>query len=95
MADDVKHIPDDVSGVISNLRESLESYRHNIHLLNNLISSINYSNSWKDQVVKSSFIDTANSYINGYENTAQGVEIYIKFLESKSSDFDNLESRFS
>ena len=95
MGDNVKYIPDDVSGVISDLRGYLDTYRNNIHLLNNLISSINYSNSWVDQTVKSAFVSTANSYIEGYRGTAQGIEIYIKFLISKSSDFDNLESRYT
>ena len=95
MADNLNHNSEDLGILISELREVLASYKVNIGKLENLVSSINASPAWKDESVKTSFIQTATSYISGYKMVAQGVESYITFLVSKSSDFDNLESRFS
>lgn len=89
------HSPSSVSTIVSNLKINISDYKEKIIELDKLIGEIAVSPSWKDEEVKTSFINTCRSYINLYKNLSYAMENYVSYLSSKSSSFTNLENSFS
>lgn len=95
MGDNYKHIPEGVSSIITNLKTILEDYKDRIVELETLVNEINGSTDWKDASVKTSFINTCNSYITIYKNLATIMEKYISYLTGKSDTATALERAYS
>lgn len=95
MKDLYKHDHDGVLAVVSSLREKTNGYNDIITKLNNLISSINDSSSWVDVEVKTSFVNTCNSYITIYKKLIEAMGAYIDYLEKKSEAGASIETTYS
>lgn len=89
------HDEDGLGTIISDIKSSLSSYREKIERLESLISAMNSSSSWIDAQVKTSFINTANSYITLYNNFCCGLESLITCLSKKSGNIVEHESNYS
>ena len=79
MGDRYKHDADGVSIVVSSLQNLLGDYKDRILELKNLIDVINGSESWIDKDVKTSFVNTCNSYLTLYKDLATAMEKYINY----------------
>ena len=95
MGDAYKHDPDGVLNVISALKDKTSTYSDKIVELTNLVNTINGSSAWKDVEIKTSFIDTCNSYITIYNNLILALDVYIDYLNKKSESGAALESAYS
>lgn len=89
------HDEDAVSSAISNLKGDIQAYEASIRALSNLIKNIDSSGEWLDNTVKTSFITTASSYVKQYENLIKEMEIFVKYLSSKSSSSSALEKAYA
>ena len=95
MGDRYKHDAEGVSSVVSSLQNVIGDYKDRILELMNLVESINGSSSWIDQDVKSSFVNTCNSYINLYKDLSSSMENYVNYLIRKSDSASAIESAYS
>ena len=95
MGDSYKHIPEGVSSTISSLKDVIDEYKDTVSELQSLVTEIAGSGAWKDAQVKTSFIDTANSYIAMYQNVAENMEKYVSYLTKKSESANALEDAFA
>ncbi len=95
MEDRYMHNADGISGVVSSLKTLIDDYKDNIMELSNLISTINGSSSWIDQSVKTSFINTCNSYVRVYRSLIISMENYVNYLVKKSESASSIESAYS
>jgi hypothetical protein len=95
MGDRYKHDAEGVSSVVSSLQNLIGDYKDRILELMNLVESINGSSSWIDQDVKSSFVNTCNSYINLYKDLVNSMENYVNYLIRKSDSASAIESAYS
>lgn len=84
-----------ISAIITDVRNSISVYNEQITALENLINSMNASKDWIDEAVKTSFINTAQSYITSYKSFSTGLSGYINCLEKKSKNVVSHESNFS
>lgn len=95
MVDNYRHDPEGVSTFIASLKEKTNAYSDVITKLNNLINSINESSSWLDVEIKTSFINTCNSYIKIYNNLILAMGIYIDYIKKKSETGAAIESTYA
>ena len=95
MGDRYKHDADGVSTVVSSLQTLIDEYKERILELITLVDNINGSSSWIDQDVKSSFVNTCNSYINLYKDLESSMEKYVNYLIKKSDSASAIESAYS
>ena len=86
---------DAVSDVISGLNKDIQEYKSSVTALTNLINNIDSSNAWIDKTIKTSFVSTAKSYVKQYENLIKEMEIFVKYLSSKSSSSSALEKAYA
>lgn len=86
---------DEIETIISSLKDEVVSYDNSITKLENLVNSISSSSSWKDEDVKTSFINTCNSYIESYKFYKEGINNYISCLEKKINNIKNIENDYS
>jgi len=89
------HDESGITSTISDLNTSLADYKDNVGLLKKFVAEMEDSSSWKDEDLKTSFIATANSYIDVYNNFASGIEGYISALKTKSGNIVDNENKFS
>ena len=95
MGDSYTYYVEGISSVISSLQVLINDYKERILELINLVDSINGSTSWVDQDVKSSFINTCNSYIGLYKELVNSMENYVNYLIRKSDSAAAIESAYS
>ena len=95
MGDKYKHDADGVSTVVSSLQKLLDDYKDRIIDLTNLVDVINGSDSWIDKDVKTSFVNTCNSYLTLYKDLATAMEKYINYLIRKSASAAAIESAYT
>ena len=67
MEDRYKHDADGISSIVSSLKTLIDDYKDRVLELIKLVETINGSQSWVDKQVKTSFIQTCNSYIELYK----------------------------
>lgn len=95
MADKYKYNHEGVTTFISSLKEKTSQYNDKIVELTRLINTIDTSPAWIDLDVKSSFVETCNSYITIYNNLIVTMEIYINYLTKKSEIANNIETKYA
>ncbi len=95
MSGKYKHIPEEISVVVSKLRSLMQDYDEEINQLNQLVSIIETSSDWKDAQVKTSFVSTASAYIASYNGLITMMERYINYLENKNNSGSALEKAYS
>ena len=95
MVDMYKHDAEGVSNVVSSLHTLISDYKDRILELMKLVENINGSSSWVDQDVKSSFVNTCNSYINLYKDLVRSMENYVNYLIRKSESASAIERAYS
>lgn len=93
--DNFLHDESGISTIINDVKKELSNYKDNVKALETLIGSIEASSAWKDESVKTSYINTAKSYITSYNNFAAGLDNYISCLQKKSENLVEHESKFS
>lgn len=93
--DNFLHDESGVATIINDVKNELGNYKDNVKALENLISSIEGSGAWKDEAVKTSYINTAKGYLTSYNNFAAGLENYVSCLQKKSENLVEHESKFS
>lgn len=94
MGDRYKHNSDEILAVVDNLRAKIDDYKSSIGDLTSLITSIETSPSWKDERVKTSFINTCRSYIAIYKRLSFSMETYVKYLNSKSNSASAIDDAY-
>lgn len=95
MGDRYKHDAEGISSVVTSLQTLIGDYKDRILELMNLVDNINGSSSWIDKDVKSSFVNTCNSYINLYKDLVTSMENYVNYLIRKSDSASAIESAYS
>lgn len=95
MGDRYKHDAEGISSVVTSLQTLIGDYKDRILELINLVNNINGSSSWIDKDVKSSFVNTCNSYINLYKDLVTSMESYVNYLIRKSDSASAIESAYS
>lgn len=95
MGDRYKHDAEGISNVVTSLQSLIGDYKDRILELMNLVNNINGSSSWIDKDVKSSFVNTCNSYVNLYKDLVASMENYVNYLIRKSDSASAIESAYS
>ena len=95
MEDRYKHDADGISSIVSSLKTLIDDYKDRVLELIKLVESINGSQSWVDKQVKTSFIQTCNSYIELYKKLIINIENYINYLVRKSESASAIERAYS
>lgn len=95
MGDRYKHDAEGISNVVTSLQSLIGDYKDRILELMNLVNNINGSSSWIDKDVKSSFVNTCNSYVNLYKDLVTSMENYVNYLIRKSDSASAIESSYS
>lgn len=95
MGDRYKHDADGISSVVTSLQTLIGDYKDRILELMNLVENISGSSSWIDKDVKSSFVNTCNSYIVLYKDLVTSMENYVNYLIRKSDSASAIESAYS
>ena len=95
MSDNYHHDGDGISSTIDQLVTDLQDYNDNIVKLVTMINTINESSSWKDDLVKTEFITTAERYIDMYKRYANTLASFITYLINKNNEASALESAYS
>ncbi len=95
MADNFLHDESGVSSFITEIKEYVQDYNDHVVALESLLNTISSSSAWKDETVKTSFVNTVTSYITGYKAFAAGIEGYVECLKLKSENLVEHESNFS
>lgn len=95
MGDRYKHDAEGISNVVTSLQTLIGDYKDRILELMNLVENINGSSSWIDKDVKSSFVNTCNSYVSLYKELVASMEKYVNYLIRKSDSASAIESAYS
>ena len=95
MEDRYKHDADGISSIVSSLKTLIDDYKDRVLELIKLVESINGSQSWVDKQVKTSFIQTCNSYIELYKKLIINMENYVNYLVRKSESASAIERAYS
>ena len=95
MKDSYMHDHEGVLTFVANLKKNASYYNDQIVQLTNLVEEIKASSAWKDIEVKTSFINTCESYIMIYKNLIQALDIYADYLRKKSENASNIESAYA
>lgn len=93
--DNFLHDETGISTIVNEVKEEISLYKENIKALENLVTSIEGSSAWVDESVKTSYINTAKSYISSYNSFATGLDNYVECLVKKSENLVEHESKFS
>ena len=93
--DSFLHDKSGISSITNEMTNYLNEYKDHIAALEQLVSNMNGSSAWEDKNIKTSFIATANSYINAYKSLSSGIEAYINCLNKKSDNLSEHESLYS
>lgn len=93
--DNFLHDETGISTIVSEVKEEISLYKENIKALETLVTSIEGSSAWVDESVKTSYINTAKSYISSYNSFATGLDNYVECLVKKSENLVEHESKFS
>ena len=95
MVDNYKHDAEGISSVVSSLKSLIDDYKGEVLNIINLVNDINGSSSWIDQEIKTSFINTCNSYIKIYKDLINNMENYVNYLIRKSESASAIERAYS
>lgn len=94
MVDAYNYDSEGVNTVIESIKDLTNKYKDKIDELNNLVSTINSSPSWKDVEIKTTFINTCNSYIKIYNSLINTMEAFIEYLKKKSEIATSIEQAY-
>ena len=94
MVDAYNYDSEGVETVIESIKDLTNKYKDKIEELNKLVSTINSSSSWKDVEVKTTFINTCNSYIKIYNSLISAMEAFIEYLKKKSQAAASIEQAY-
>jgi hypothetical protein len=83
-----------VSSTMSSMKSDIDVYRESVTELKKLITTIESSDAWVDNTVKTSFVSTANSYVEKYEEVIKWMEALVDYLSEKSSAATALENAY-
>jgi len=85
---------DSVTSTVSSMKSDIETYRENVTALKNLINTIESSDAWVDNTVKTSFVSTASSYVEKYEEIIKWMEALVAYLSDKGKAATELENAY-
>ncbi len=86
---------DAINSYITSVRDNIQTYKGHVQSLQSLVQTISSSSAWKDEHVKTSFVNTANSYIKAYNSFSTGLSTYMDCLNKKTNNVIDNESKFS
>ena len=86
-----KYIQDGVETEIRDLQKAVEEYNNSLLELKQLIEEISTSTLWKDEEIKTAFIDSSLSYIEIYEELKNKINNRISYLKGKSSLLNKID----
>jgi hypothetical protein len=95
MSDSYYHSNEQVSSIIDDLTNDLNEYNSKIDELVSLVNTMSESSSWKDNLVKSAYIQTCNDYIKEYQKFANILSGFINYLTRKNGGANDLERAYS
>ncbi len=94
MGDSYKFNQEGVLQSINSIKQIIESYANNVSELNRLVRTIESSSGWKDVNVKTSFIETCESYVILYRGLISRMNKYVKYLSDKAGGAAQIEQAF-
>lgn len=92
--DKFKFIPGQTEIFIKSLSDLGNKYKEEIVKLESLVKTIETSPSWKDELVKTEFINTCNSYVKIYNQLLNTIFSRIDFLKNKARQATEIENLY-
>lgn len=95
MSDNFKFNQEGIMSVHSNMVTKTDSFKDSIDKLKSLVDEISSSSSWKDAAVKTSFINSINSYITYFNSSYESLVNYADYLNKKATATGEFEENYS
>ncbi len=95
MANDFLHDESGIEGVLQEMNPAIDMYITRVEELEKLVLGMESSSSWIDDKVKTSFINTAKSYISLYKQYHAALDALSVCLKTKSINIVENETNFS
>ena len=84
-----------LASLISSLERQLDEYKATVKNILTLKTTIENSNDWIQELVKSPFIYKCDEYITYFNNTITKLEAHINYLKQKNITMESLEEAYS
>ena len=95
MSDSFRNNESAVQSVVGQLQSISGNYRSCVEEIDALLSSIASSPAWIDENVKTSFLDSCNSYLLTYYVLADAMDLYVEYINSASGIASEIESHYA
>lgn len=95
MSDNFKFSQDTVLSVHSNMVTTTDKFKETIDKFKVLVDEIGSSASWKDAEVKTSFINSINSYVTYFNSSHEQLTSYADYLNKKATATSEFEENYS
>ena len=94
MNDIYKYDPDGVDKTLLSLKQTRIKYEEQISNLISFGDEIFASSAWKDNNLKTQFMNLFNLYMSIYKNSYTNMDRYEKYLENKSKIAKQIEQNY-
>lgn len=84
-----------LASLISSLENKLDEYNTTIENIKTLKSTIENSNEWVQDLIKSPFISKCDEYLTYFNKATNKLEAHITYLKKKNSVMEMLEEAYS
>ena len=84
-----------LASLISSLEAKLDEYNTTIESIKTLKNTIESSNEWVQDTIKSPFISKCEEYLTYFNNATAKLEAHIAYLKKKNSVMEILEEAYS
>ena len=95
MSDNFKFSQEGLTTIHRNLVAKTDEFKSSIDKLTTLVKEIESSASWKDATVKSSFVNSINSYVNYFNSSYTKLTGFSDYLNKKTSSISQFEDSYS
>ena len=95
MSDNFKFSQDTVLSIHSNMVTTTDKFKETIERFKVLVDEIGSSSSWKDAEVKTSFINSINSYVTYFNSSCEQLTGYADYLKQKADATSEFEENYS
>ena len=88
---------DDVNlqAILESINKRIGDYEAKVTEITNLVKEIRDSSLWKDEILKTSFVNTCNTYLDAYKINIKVLKTYYGYALRKCKAFADLESAYS
>lgn len=95
MSDNFKFNQESILSVHSSLVSKTDNFKGSVDKLKSLVDEISSSSSWKDTMVKTSFVNSINSYITYFNASYENLVNYADYLNKKTTATGEFEGNYS